>query len=399
LERGVAVQKTIMPLLQLLLPLCVLFTSLPVGADIFLEAPAAVSPPPANPELVLRQRAVGIDWRSVSFVVDEEIRLNLFEDAALTIVCTAVSDGPGESRLWHGHLAADTSTPITMMLEGGRLSATLTTPGARFKVRPTEANWHVVREIQIGDGAAALWAATATSVERSVWTLTNQERAEYNLAGLSLNGDLVASARAHSADMAAQNYFDHTDLEGGSPGDRIAASGYEARSWGENIAAVYATPQAVVDGWMNSEGHKANILSENFCDIGVGYAYDGESQYGHYWTQHFGRQAGVSECPAVSDDSGDTDDGADDGDGGDAGDDGDDGGDTDDSAGDSGADDSDGEDAGDDGGDTDDSDGDSGSDDSDDGDAAGESASSGSSGGGCFIGTSVGALQAYVRFR
>jgi uncharacterized protein YkwD len=152
---------------------------------------------------------------------------------------------------------------------------------------------------------AADWAAAATSDERTVWTLTNRERAENGLSGLSLNGDLVASARGHSADMAAQDYFSHTALDGSSPGDRIAEAGYDANSWGENIAAGYATPTSVVDGWMNSPGHRANILNSNFCDIGVGYAYDGDSMYGNYWTQNFGRQAGVSECPAVSDNSGD----------------------------------------------------------------------------------------------
>jgi uncharacterized protein YkwD len=198
-----------------------------------------------------------------------------------------------------------------MVFDGRHLSATIRTPEATYKIRPIDDVWHVVREIQVE--ARVDWAAAATSDERTVWTLTNQERAENGLSGLSFNGDLVASARAHSADMAAQDYFNHTALDGSSPGDRIAATGYEASSWGENIAAGYTTAQAVVDGWMNSAGHRANILNSNFCDIGVGYAYEGDSTYRHYWTQNFGRQLGVSDCPAVSDDSGDD---AGDGDGG-----------------------------------------------------------------------------------
>jgi uncharacterized protein YkwD len=301
------------------LSLVILLTGLSAWADLFLPAPTSIAPPKANPELVLRQRVVGIDWNAFSVQPSDLVQLNLFADVTLTLVCDRVSEVPVGNQIWLGHLAGETPPPITMVFDSGRLATTLVTPEVTYKVRPMDAEWHLVREIQRTGESAALWAAAATSDERSVWALTNQERAENNLPGLSLNGDLVASARAHSADMAAQNYFSHTSLDGRSAGERIAATGYEAWSWGENIIAGPATPQTVVDGWMNSEGHKANILSSNYCDIGVGYAYDGASQYRHYWTQNFGRQSGVSECPVVSDDSGEAEDGAGDASSGDGG--------------------------------------------------------------------------------
>lgn len=284
--------------------LFILLTHLPAAAALFRPAPQSVTLPSANPALILRQRAVSVAWENFATVPGETFGLNLFEDLTLTVVCEGLSHGPEESRIWHGHLAGDAAVRISMVFDGRHLAATIRTPEAMYKVRPMDANWHVVREIQVDKDAASNWAAAATSDERSVWTLTNQERTENGLSGLSLNGDLVASARAHSADMAAQDYFDHEGLDESTPGDRIAATGYEAASWGENIAAGYATPQEVVDGWMASDGHRANILSTSYCDIGVGYAYDGDSTYGHYWTQNFGRQVGVTDCPAVSDDSG-----------------------------------------------------------------------------------------------
>jgi uncharacterized protein YkwD len=292
--------------------LIIILSALPATAALFSPGPESISPPPANPALVLRQRVVGIDWAAIESLPDAVLQLNLFGDVELAVVCDGLSDGPGESRILNGHLADRTSGRVSMVFDGHRLSATIRTPEVTYKVRPMDDIWHVVREIQVDENAASVWAAAATSDERTVWTLTNQERTENGLSGLSLNGDLVASARAHSADMAAQNYFSHTGLDGSSPGDRIDATGYDANSWGENIAAGYATPDAVVDGWMNSAGHRANILGDSFCDIGVGYAYDGESTYGHYWTQNFGRQAGVSDCPAVSDDSGGDSGGSDD---------------------------------------------------------------------------------------
>lgn len=291
--------------------------ALPATAEVFSPADDAVTMPQMNPEFVLRQRAVRVDREAAVANFDGGLRLNLFEDITLEVNCTTLAEGPAGDRICYGQVDGEVGGRATLVLGEASLAATLVTAEMTYKVRPIDDNWHLVREILPATGGTGPWAATATSDERMVWTLTNQERAEHRLPALGLNGDLVASARAHSADMAAQNYFDHTALDGRSVGDRIAAAGYEAWSWGENIAAGYATPEAVVTGWMNSDGHRANILSNNYCDIGVGYAYEGDSDYHQYWTQNFGRQAGVSECPEVSDDGGN--DSGDGGSGGDAG--------------------------------------------------------------------------------
>ena len=140
-------------------------------------------------------------------------------------------------------------------------------------------------------------AVVHADFESEVIDLVNDERAGEGLDPLSYDADLSASARGHSQDMGLNDYFNHISEDGRSPGDRITAAGYSWNTYGENIAAGQSTPAAVVAGWMNSPGHRANILNSNFCDIGVGYAYVASSTYGHYWTQNFGRKSGVSSCP------------------------------------------------------------------------------------------------------
>ena len=118
--------------------------------------------------------------------------------------------------------------------------------------------------------------------EQQVVTLVNAERAKYGLAALSLDETLCSYARVKSQDMHDQSYFSHTSPTYGSPFDMMRAFGVSYRTAGENIAMGYATPAAVVEAWMNSEGHRANILSANYTTLGVGYVADGG-----YWTQWF----------------------------------------------------------------------------------------------------------------
>ncbi len=135
--------------------------------------------------------------------------------------------------------------------------------------------------------------------ESEVIELVNVEREAHNLHPLSYNQELTVAARLHSQDMGDRNFFSHTTPKPDEIEfqDRITDAGYNYQTCGENIAAGYATPAAVVDGWMNSDGHRANILDPDYCDIGVGYAAVDGSDFYHYWTQDFGRRAGVAQCP------------------------------------------------------------------------------------------------------
>ncbi len=135
--------------------------------------------------------------------------------------------------------------------------------------------------------------------EQQVVDLVNLERANRGLPPYKRNTDLDRAARYHSADLGQDNYFDH-DTYDRSGGNLVYVCGtwtrvgkYYPSATGENIAGGYATPQAVMNGWMNSTGHRNNILSTGSREIGVGYAVVDGSKYYHYWTQDFGQREGV----------------------------------------------------------------------------------------------------------
>ncbi|POX59630.1 RNA polymerase [Streptomyces sp. Ru62] len=124
-----------------------------------------------------------------------------------------------------------------------------------------------------------------TGTVAQVVALVNKERAAAGCGPVTEDPQLDKAAQGHSDDMAARGYFDHIDPDGAGPGERITAAGYRWSTYGENIAKGQQTPQAVMDSWMNSPGHRANILNCAFKNIGVG-VHDGSG--GPWWTQAFG---------------------------------------------------------------------------------------------------------------
>ncbi|RDU36803.1 hypothetical protein DRW41_12200 [Neobacillus piezotolerans] len=125
----------------------------------------------------------------------------------------------------------------------------------------------------------------AKSVEQQVITLTNQERAKHGLKALAHDWELSRVARYKSVDMRDKGYFSHTSPTYGSPFTMMKNFGIAYRSAGENIAAGQTTAAEVVRAWMNSQGHRENILNRGYTHIGVGYAAGGSQR--HYWTQMF----------------------------------------------------------------------------------------------------------------
>ncbi|WP_307826447.1 sigma-70 family RNA polymerase sigma factor [Streptomyces pactum] len=115
--------------------------------------------------------------------------------------------------------------------------------------------------------------------------LVNAERARNGCAPMSVNSRLTAAAQGHSDDMARRDFFDHTNPDGAGPGERITAAGYRWSTYGENIAAGQRTAADVMRSWMDSPGHRANILNCSFTEIGIGYR---EGAGGPWWTQNFG---------------------------------------------------------------------------------------------------------------
>lgn len=124
--------------------------------------------------------------------------------------------------------------------------------------------------------------SSVAAYEAEVVRLVNEIRAKNGLKELREDWQLSRVARYKSQDMKDKNYFSHTSPTYGSPFQMMKSFGIAYKTAGENIAKGYSTPQAVVNGWMNSSGHRANILNSSFTHIGVGYVSGG-----NYWTQMF----------------------------------------------------------------------------------------------------------------
>lgn len=139
---------------------------------------------------------------------------------------------------------------------------------------------------------------TTSSAESEVLRLVNKARAKARKCGstkmkkvkpVKWNATLARVAEAHSADMAAKDYFSHySKPSNASPFTRMKNAGYKYSSAGENIAAGHRTPQQVVDAWLKSPGHCKNIMKKSYTQLGVGYV-SGGGKYTTYWTQDFGK--------------------------------------------------------------------------------------------------------------
>jgi len=169
-------------------------------------------------------------------------------------------------------------------------------------------------DVPDGETCAATesWDPAWVEFEEEVLRLTNEARAEGADCGaegtfgaadpLTMSPILRCSARLHSMDMGEQGYFAHDSQDGRSPFDRMADAGYMGRQMGENIAKGQQTPEEVVNGWIDSDGHCANIMNPGYTEIGVGY-WEGEPENMFFngnklWTQNFGTPGGGSgSCP------------------------------------------------------------------------------------------------------
>ncbi len=131
--------------------------------------------------------------------------------------------------------------------------------------------------------------ASLTVEEQEMLDSVNAERARESLDALTWCPALARSATEHSIDMAAQNYFEHQSLDGREVSDRAEAQGYNYRTVGENIAVGQRDVEEVMQGWMDSPGHRENILRPEYTHLGLGVATgDFKGQRSIYWTQNFG---------------------------------------------------------------------------------------------------------------
>jgi uncharacterized YkwD family protein len=142
-----------------------------------------------------------------------------------------------------------------------------------------------VTKIYVGQKITIPDASSVSKLESQVVTLVNQQRAKYGLSKLTVNSTLSYTARLKSQDMVKKNYFSHTSPTYGSPFKMMETFGIRFSAAGENIAEGQPSAQAVMTAWMNSPGHRANILSPAYNRIGVGCAKNSRGVL--YWTQQF----------------------------------------------------------------------------------------------------------------
>ncbi|MCW3813565.1 CAP domain-containing protein [Micromonospora sp. DR5-3] len=211
----------------------------------------------------------GGDQRTESTSAEEPV-------AAAPVVPDSAGDAPGDA------LAAPTSP--TAAPTSARPSPTRT---AAPKPSRTTAPSRQLTRSAAPPATAARSAAAPSGISaelQQVVDLVNKERAKAGCKALAVDDKLMLAAQRHSQDQADHKTMSHDGSDGSDPGQRLDRVGYAWRAYGENVAWNQQTPAAVMDAWMNSPGHRANILNCSFTEIGVGVARSN----GPYWTQDFG---------------------------------------------------------------------------------------------------------------
>jgi uncharacterized protein YkwD len=207
---------------------------------------------------------------------------------------------PGEAAAHPATAAPRTSTPATSRTgrsrstdhrKGGPRTNPATAPASArptpSRTSPSPTRRRIPKPTTKPTSSTRPSTSGLTGAEAEVLALVNKERASAGCRPLTSNPILVSVARAHSTDMAVHGYFHHSSQDGRSPFDRMRAAGYQGGLMGENIAAGQATPSAVMDAWMHSPGHRANILNCGYKVVGIGVGTLAGSPYRIYWTQDF----------------------------------------------------------------------------------------------------------------
>ena len=255
--------------------------------------PAPGGPPPAPPAPSPPSPAPPSGVAPAITAQPQSQTINAGQTATLTVAANGTAPLGFQ---WYAGSSGATASPVA-----GATGSSFTTPSlsttTSYWVRVTNAYGAANSQAAVVTVASAP-APSPSPFEDQVLVLINQRRTAGATCGatayppvgpLTMNASLRTAAQNHSLDMATQNYFSHTSLDGRTFDQRIRNAGYAgAFPLGENIAGGQSTPQAVVDGWMGSPGHCAIIMNGAFRATGVGYAFNPSATYRHYWTQTFG---------------------------------------------------------------------------------------------------------------
>lgn len=207
-----------------------------------------------------------------------------------TLVTLLVLGGLVWAGLVYGPGLLDRRSAAAMPVPSLTTTPAATTPAATTTATPPPPTKSPAPAKAARSASAAAGSADAATeaMELEVIALTNAKRREAGCTvHLQANPKLTRAARSHSWDMVNTGYFNHQSPDGNGPGERLRAAGYDTSGgWAENIALGYPNARAVVQAWMESPGHRANIVNCKMRSIGVGVARAGNGQL--YWTQVFG---------------------------------------------------------------------------------------------------------------
>jgi uncharacterized protein YkwD len=187
--------------------------------------------------------------------------------------------------------AADTPTPTSSAASAGDAAA-VPAPGATAppppssSATPPAATVSAIPSATCGLAGFAEQALQRLNALRAAGASCGSRGSFKAAAPLAWHPALDGAAAAHSADMAARDYFSHTAPGGSGAGQRIAAAGYDARTWAENIAAGHGSVEAVVAAWMASDGHCANVMNPAMQDLGLACVRASGATYPTYWTMN-----------------------------------------------------------------------------------------------------------------
>jgi uncharacterized protein YkwD len=203
---------------------------------------------------------------------------------------SSVGDGPGGEWRFYGAYAGF----IAAHYANGALDCVYTnidryfTAGDGVTLYTDKNDGNATYAASVSDPYAASMPESVAASERVIFELTNAFRARHGKPALAWNNTLASVAREHSEDMAARNFFDHSNPGGESPGDRLENAGYHWLSYAENISAGQSSGISTVNSWINSSGHRSNMLTEKCTELGVGRATASNAKYSSYATQVFG---------------------------------------------------------------------------------------------------------------
>ena len=246
--------------------------------------------------------AINIGCTSDNKDSSHNIDSKAFENTLTSVLESAVSSESIKTTELTKKTTEKTTVPTTIASTTTVPVKTTTQPQTTAKTTTSQPKSSVITVISTKKSAITTKATSATKkvttassqldnenqsdFEAEVFDLVNKERAKNNLPAFKLDNNLITAADIRAKEIVT--LFSHTRPNGDSPFTAIPDDWGGFMTVAENIAAGYPSPEDVVEGWMNSQGHRKNILNPDLTHIGIGYYYSNGSQYGHYWTQLFG---------------------------------------------------------------------------------------------------------------